>query len=48
MLGLYWGYIGVMEKKMETTVAYWCNVRVILGLHWGNGKENGNYCSILV
>ena len=33
---------------METTVAYWCNViRVILGLHWGNGK-NGNYCSILV
>ena len=34
---------------METTVVYWCNViRVILGLHWGNGKENGNYCSILV
>ena len=45
---------------METNVVYWCNVRVILGLHWGNvirvilglhwgnGKENGNYCSILV
>ena len=20
ILGLYWGYIGIMEKKMETTV----------------------------
>ena len=20
MLGLYWGYIGIMEKKMETTI----------------------------
>ena len=35
---LYWGYIGVMEKKMET---------IILGLYWGNGKENGNYYIIL-
>ena len=27
ILGLYWGYIGVilgiMEKKMETTIVYW-------------------------
>ena len=30
ILGLYWGYIGVM-----------------LGLYWDNGKENGNYYSIL-
>ena len=21
ILGLYWGYIGIMEKKMETTIA---------------------------
>ena len=20
MLGLYWGYIGILEKKMETTI----------------------------
>ena len=20
---LYWGYIGIMEKKMETTLVYW-------------------------
>ena len=26
ILGLYWGYIGIMEKKMETTV-------VIIGIH---------------
>ena len=35
----YWGYIGIMEKKMETTKPwplllglYWGNIRVILGL----------------
>ena len=28
------GCIGVMEKKMETSV--------ILGLYWDNGKENGS------
>ena len=22
-LGLYWGYIGIMVKKMETTIVYW-------------------------
>ena len=36
---VYWGYIGMMEKKMETTS--------ILGLYKDNGKENGNYYSIL-
>ena len=23
ILGLYWGYIGIMESKMETTIVYW-------------------------
>ena len=23
ILGLYWGYKGTMEKKMETTIVYW-------------------------
>ena len=47
---LYWGYMGIMEKKMETTRV----IRVIYrdyGVYWGymgnNGKENGNYYSIL-
>ena len=30
-LGLYWGYIGIMKKKMETSVL-WGKVRVILVL----------------
>ena len=29
-------YVGIMEKKMETTIVY-----------WGSGKEDGNYSSIL-
>ena len=29
-----------MEKKMETTIVYW-------GYIGNNGKENGNYYSIL-
>ena len=32
---VYRGNIGIMEKKMETTIVY-----------WDNGKENGNYYSI--
>ena len=32
---VYWGSLGIMEKKMETTV--------LLGLCRDNGKENGNY-----
>ena len=23
ILGLYWGYIGIMENQMETTIVYW-------------------------
>ena len=41
IVGLYWSYMGIMEKKMETTI--------ILGLFWScmedNGKEHGNYYS---
>ena len=29
---VYWGYIGIMENKVEITI------RSILGLYWGNGK----------
>ena len=32
---VYWGYIGIMEKKMETTVVY-CFFSIA-------EKENGNY-----
>ena len=35
--------MGIMEKKMETTVVYWG----YMGLYGDNGKENGNYYSIL-
>ena len=31
ILGLYWGYIGIMEKKMETTGI----IGIILGLYRG-------------
>ena len=27
MLGYYWGYIGIMKKKKETTISLW-------GLYW--------------
>ena len=37
--GLYWGYIGILEKKNG-------NYYSIMGLYWDNGKENGNYCII--
>ena len=29
MLGLCRGYIGIMEKKMETTIVYWGYIRPI-------------------
>ena len=44
------GYIGIVEKKMETIGIIWGFIGIIgyiLGLHWDNGKENGSYCSIL-
>ena len=39
----YWGYIGIMEKKMETVILYRDYIEVILGLYGDNGKENGIY-----
>ena len=26
---VYWGYIGVMEKKMENTIVYWGYIGVM-------------------
>ena len=41
--GLYWGYMGIMENEMETTImGYIGIIGYILGLYWDNGK-NGNY-----
>ena len=39
------GFMGIMEKKMETTTMG-LGFRVILGIYWDNGKENGSYYSI--
>ena len=56
MLGIYRdyirGYIGIMEKKMETTgiigiIQYIGIIGSILGLYWDNGEENGNYYIIV-
>ena len=42
------GYIGIMEEKMETTIIGHIGIRgYIFGLYRDNGKEHGNYCSIL-
>ena len=38
--------MGIMEKKMETTIVYKVNIRIMVGLYGDNGKENGNYYSI--
>ena len=43
ILGLYMGYIGTMEKKMETLGPFKGICRVIYGLYRDNGKENGKY-----
>ena len=50
---LYREYIGIMEKKMETTLEYWGYIGIMEKkmettlVYWGlsrdNGKENGNY-----
>ena len=34
LLPKYWGYIGIMENKMETTIMG-CIGYIILGLYWG-------------
>ena len=47
--GIYWRYVGIMEKNMETTILglYRNYTRDILGLYGDCGKENGNYYSML-
>ena len=37
------GYVGIMEKKMETTSIYRDCIGSIHGLYRDNGKENGNH-----
>ena len=27
--GVYWGYTGIMQKKMETTIVYWGYIGII-------------------
>ena len=39
----YFGYIGIMEKKMETTITDYIGIIwIIWGLYRDNGKENGS------
>ena len=45
------GYIGISEKRMETTIVHW---DYVLGLYWGyieimekKMETIGNYCSIV-
>ena len=36
---VYWGYIGIMEKKTETTIMGYRRIMgYMLGLYWYNGK----------
>ena len=41
-LGLYRGYLEIMEKKMETTIVYWGYISGNRELYKDHGK-NGNY-----
>ena len=41
---VYWGFIGIMDSKMEATIVY----RVISGLYWDNGKSNGHSDTTIV
>ena len=41
---LSWDYIGIKEKKMETT-GIMGGKPCYNGLFWDTGKENGNYRS---
>ena len=42
ILGLYWGYIGIMEK-IETTMLYWgySGVQILQGICWGYADITG-------
>ena len=39
-IGVYGDFIGIVEKKMETTIII---IGYILGSKRDNGKENGSY-----
>ena len=50
------GYLGIMQKKMETTTMGYIGFRVwglyraykgIWEYYWDNGKENGNFYMII-
>ena len=44
--GIHWGHIGIVEKKMETTIMGLYRVEglgYLLGLYRDNEKEHGNY-----
>ena len=48
--GLYWGYIGIMEKKMETTITGLLGFRLILGLYYVGLQQGAllRWCQLLV
>ena len=38
---VYWGNIGIMEKKMETTIVYWDNIGMTFSAQLAeSGGEN--------
>ena len=38
---VYWGNIGIMEKKMETTIVYWGNIGMTFSAQLAeSGGEN--------
>ena len=50
---VYWGYIGIIERKMETAIVYWQYIEIMeekkwklpakyTGLYRDSEKENGN------
>ena len=40
LLGLYWGYIGIMEKNMETTtIQGFCRVQGLRLITWSLGSR---------
>ena len=47
IIGYVYTYIGIMEKKMETTRDYKDNIGIIFGVYRDTGKENGDYSSII-
>ena len=42
ILGLYWGYVGIMEKKMETTIMGYIGVIGLFGVYIGIMENTWN------